>query len=97
VHIVWSFIEVIVWPDREFFCDFCSVKAIFVLGFRRWTRHQLSSCKRRALSFLLFVSDCELEGLLLVCYVKQGGGWRWMAKRDLWMQERREDQDVGWG
>jgi hypothetical protein len=26
------------------------------------------------LSFLLFVSDYELEGLLLVCYVKQGGG-----------------------
>jgi len=38
-------------------------------------RDQLFACRKLMMRFIfsLFVSGCELEGLLLVCYVRQGG------------------------
>ncbi len=43
--------------------------------------------------FSLFVSGYELEGLLLVCYVRQGGSWRWMVKHKEDKKNRRLNED----
>jgi hypothetical protein len=44
---------------------------------------------------VLFVSGCEYENLLFVCYVKQVGSRRWVAKGTSSMQGRGEKDDVG--
>jgi hypothetical protein len=46
------------------------VKAIFVLGFEPSSTFFMQTA---GFIFSLFVSGCELEGLLLVWYVRQGG------------------------
>ncbi len=49
--------------------SFYSVNVIFVLGFS--VKPSSTFCMQTTRS--IFVSGCELEGLLLVCYVRQGG------------------------